>query len=393
MTFDSQRPNNQGDTKLSEIAIDATVPLYSGSGPQQNAFLTQQVAFQAINEAVRRQNFILHSDGTSQFTWDGTNLRFDTNAVANTIDLEFLATENVTYPTFEVQLVGSATANGTQAFQFIPMSDGDLVYLELDSTQLVGQAGSPFALYNAINGGGTHVGLRVLKQPMTIAMPQLQIGSSGSGSLFYIPLVMRRGNNLLWIPHGLVWTPNTTSPLGSVSTVAYPEFFVASQVALQTAITDLAALGGGVILITAPFNISSAITISNGIKLLGRGTGQEVGGGGSSSKNALTFLNGGSLILQDNCELANLDMIANSAFTGTMIHINNATASGKSLLTNCFIDFTAPSNVNTNIAVKIDGNWNRLWQCTINGVTSSNKIGIVYNTGSNNADVDTNYNF
>lgn len=390
MTFDSQRPNNQGDTKLSEIAIDATVPLYSGSGPQQNAFLTQQVAFQAINEAVRRQNFILHSDGTSQFTWDGTNLRFDTNAVANTIDLEFLATENVTYPTFEVQLVGSATANGTQAFQFIPMSDGDLVYLELDSTQLVGQAGSPFALYNAINGGGTHVGLRVLKQPMTIAMPQLQIGSSGSGSLFYIPLVMRRGNNLLWIPHGLVWTPNTTSPLGSVSTVAYPEFFVASQVALQTAITSLNSVGGGVILITGPFNVSSAISIPNNIKILGRGQGQVVAGG-ATSKNAITFLNGGQFNLANNCELANLDLIADSAFTGTMIHMNNSTTSGKSQLTNCFIDFTAPSNVNTNIAVQIDGSWNRLFECSINGVAATSKIGIVYNTGTNNADVDTSY--
>jgi hypothetical protein len=378
---------------LSEIAIDGVVPLYSGSDPQQNAFLTMQVAFQALNEVARRQNFILHSDGTSVFTWDGSTLYFNTNSVANTIDLEFLATENVTYPAFEVQLVGSTSAPTAQTFETIAIPDGYLIYLELDSTQLVGQAGSPFALYNAINGGGTHVGLRVLMQPMSVAMPQLQIGSSGSGSLFYIPLLLRRGANLLWIPHGLIWTPNTTSELGTVSTVAYPEFFVASQTALQTAITDLAAIGGGVILITAPFSISSAITLSNGIKILGRGVGQLVGGGGSSSKNAITFLNGGSFIMQDNCELANLDMIANSAFTGTMIHINNATSSGKSQLTDCFIDFTAPSNVNTNIAVKIDGNWNRLWECTINGVSSSNKIGIVYNTGTNNADVDTNYNF
>jgi hypothetical protein len=351
-----------------------------------------KVAFQALNEVARRQNFILHSDLTSVFTWDGSTLYFNTNAVANTIDLEFLATENATYPAFEVQLVGSTSAPTAQTFETIAIPDGYLIYLELDSTQLVGQAGSPFALYNAINGGGTHVGLRVLMVPMSTAMPQLQIGATGSGSLFYIPLALRRGSNLLWIPHGLIWTPNTTSALGTVSTVAYPEFFVSSAAALQTAITSLNSVGGGVILITGPFSISTQITVNSGIKILGRGMGQIAGEGSGSSKNPITFLNGGGLILQDDCELANIDMIANSAFTGTMIHINALTAQGKSQLTNCFIDFTAPSNVNTNIAVKIDGNWNRLWECTINGVGTSNKIGIYYNTGTNNADVDTNYN-
>lgn len=217
MNYNTPRPTNQGDAKLSEVAVDTAVPLLTGSAPQSNALTNTTAQWQAILEGARRHNIMLRSDGISQFIWDGTNLRFDYNSVANTIDLEFLATESASYPSFMVQLVGSTSGNGAQTFQFLPVADGDVVYLELDSTQLAGQAGSPFALYNAINGGGLHVGLRVLVQPISAGMPQLQIGTTGSGSLFYFPLVMRRGGNLMWPINGQVWTPGTTATIGQAA--------------------------------------------------------------------------------------------------------------------------------------------------------------------------------
>lgn len=378
MNFAGNRPLNQGDTKLSEIAVDRATPLFQGSAPQQNALVTMEVAFRALTELARRQNYILRSEGSMQ--WTGTEIRFDANALANSVHLEVLATEGSVNPAFALRMQGSLSANSPTEFLNIPMDDGDLVYLELDSTLLVDQ-GSSFDLENAINGGGTTVGFRVLKQPMTTAMPQLQIAAAGGGSLFYIPLALRRGTDIFWIPHGIRWPAGSTSVLGAViveGVEAYPERFVDSQAELLAACADLGPQGGGVIMLLDDFSIDQVIAIPAGVKVMGRG----------KTKYTVTVLPGGGFSLGSRAEIADLSLVASAAFTGAVVVFNSA---DKARLFGVSIDISATTDVSTNRAAFIDGNWNRLYDCEIIGTVSTNRIGVYYNSGANNADVDTRF--
>lgn len=379
MNFDDPRPANSGDTKLSEVAVDRAIPLITGSAPQDNALVTAETAFRAITELARRQNFILRSEGSIQ--WNGTEIRFDSNALANSIDLEILASEGSVNPAFTVRLQGSTVSNTATTFLNLPMADGDLLYLELDSTQLV-DLGASFDLGNGVNGGSIATGLRVLSTPMSTAMPKLQIGISGGGSLFYIPLALRRGTDLFWIPHGIRWPSGTTSGLGAViveGIEAYPERFVDTQADLLTAISDMAGQGGGVILIDGPFSVSQTIVVSSNIKILGRGVG----------KNTITMLAGSQFQLGAGAELANIDFVADAARTGSMVLMNST----KAQITNCYLDISAQVNsAISSRAVQVTGSWNRLYNCTINGVvTPSIRVGVLYSGGTNNADIDTTF--
>ncbi len=377
MNDTTPRPPNSGDTKLSEIAVDRGVPFVTGSAPQDNALVTTEIAFRAITELARRQNYILRSEFLMQ--WTGTEIRFDADSQANNVLLEVLASEGSTNPAFTVRMIGSMAANAPLTFLNLPLDDGDLLYLELDSTLIVDQ-GLTFDLANAVNGGGVTPGMRVLKSPMTTAMPKLQIGISGGGSIFYIPLALRRGTDIFWIPHGIRWPAGTTSGLGAViveGIEAYPERFVENQTDLLTAIGDLGPQGGGVILVIEDFTIDQVIAIPVGVKLMGRG----------KTKYTIDVLNGGGFTMAAKAEMHDLELLANAAFTGTMVAING----DKAKVSGVKADITATSNVATNRAFQFDCSWSRLYDCEVTGVTAFNRVGVYYNTGSNNADVDTRF--
>ncbi len=377
MNQKTPRPANSGDTKLSEVAVDEAIPLIQGSAPQDNALVTVETAFKALTEIARRQNYFLRSDDI--VTWDGAQLRFDGDTpTATNVFMEFFATEGSVNPAFQLKMQGSITANDATHFLNMPLADGDLLYLELDSALLVDQ-GALFTVGNGVTGGSGATGLRLLKQPITTAMPKIQLSITNGGSLFYIPLALRRGTDILWIPHGIRWPIATTSKLGAViveGLQAYPELFAKNQTELTNAVTTLSGAGGGVILITAPFNLSVNVNLGSNIKILSRGVG----------KNAITLLNGSGFTMVNNCELSNLILICQSAFTGNMITIGG----DKNILTDCKLDLTATTNVATNRGVNVNGNWNRLYNCAIAGVTGALlRIGVNFVTGDNNAAVDT----
>lgn len=379
MNQKTPRPAQSGDTKLSEIAVDEVIPLIQGSGAQDNALSTVETAFKALTEIARRQNYFLRSNDI--VSWDGAQIRFDGNSPTPTdVFLEFFATEGSINPAFQVKMQGSISVNDATHFLDLPLADGDLLYLELDSALLVDQ-GSLFTIGNGVNGGSGVTGLRLLKSPIATAMPKIQLSITNGGSLFYIPLALRRGTDILWIPHGIRWPTGTTSRLGAIvveGLQAYPELFAKTQTQLQNAITTLSAGGGGVILITDAFTINSVINIGSNVKILGRGLG----------KNAITLLNGSGFIMGSNSELSNLSLIANAAFTGTMVSI----VGDKNILMDCKLNLTGTTNVATNKAVNIQGNWNRLYNSAIVAVASPLlRIGVNFQTGANNAAVDTTY--
>ena len=266
------RPANSGDTKLSEVAVDNKLPLDDASNAQSNALTELSVTMQAVVEIARRNTFILRSNGN--IFWSGTEIRFDDSAQENDIVLEILGSEGVVNPSFSVNLIGTTGAPTTNTFLNIPLADGEMVYLELNSSLLV-DLGTSFNLDNAVNGGGSTVGKRVLKTTIAAGLPKIKQNPAG-GTIFNIPLAIRRGTDLWWVPHGIRWPTGTVSVLGAVvvqGVTPWPTNFVLNELQFNQAITACGAAGGGVILINGAFSITTSKTIPANTKLLGRGGG------------------------------------------------------------------------------------------------------------------------
>lgn len=380
MAYDSNRAANSGDTKLSELAVDRTLPVFDTSGPQTNALVALEVAMKALAEVIRKTNYILRSQG--QIFWDGSDIRFDDGAVANHAFLEILATEGVVNPSFALRMQGSTVGNGPSTFRNIPLADGELIYMELSSALFIDQ-GTSFDLDNAINGGGTTVGQRLLKTTVAAGMPKLRQDSAG-GTVFNIPLVMRRGSDIWWIPHGIRWPIGTVSTLGAViveGVEPWPNRFAENEAQLDSAITACAAAGGGIILLKGSFSINNTKTIPTNTKVLGRGGGSTI-----APFQSVTMNNGSKFLLSGNfSSMEHVNMIAGAAFTGTMVDIQPGFGN---TVEYCNLDLTATTDVSTNRGITMAGSGNRCYRNFIRGV-NTNRIGVFYAGGSDNTDVDT----
>lgn len=384
MNFDDNLPGNQGNTKLSEIAIDRKPKLFDTAGPQTNALISSEVAFAALTELSRRQNYILRSIGN--MNWTGSQLRFDDSAIANNIVFDVLSTEGVTNHSFSLVMQGSTTVNGAATFQFINMADGDMLYMELNSA-LITDLGSSFNLDNGASGTGTTVGMRLLKTTVALGMPKVTQSPTG-GSLFNIPLAICRvnaglgTNDIFWIPHGIRWPAGTVSNLGAVlvnGPQPWPDHFASSEATLDSSLSACSSAGGGIILITAPFSITGVKVIPANTKIIGRGPGI----------NKITMINGSQIQMSAAFSyLEFVSLLAQSGFAGTMVSI---TGNGGTVR-ECTIDQTNQTDVITNIGVLIGGTNNRLYRNFVKqGSPIVNKIGMSYQVGATgpNTDVDT----
>lgn len=98
-------------------------------------------------------------------------------------------------------------------FNSIALASGEVAYIELDRS-LIPSSGS-LVLENGVSGGSLVVGKTVKK---STAGPALVSAASGATGTLSIPLAMNVDGHLWWIPHGIYWPPNTSSPLGAVIT-------------------------------------------------------------------------------------------------------------------------------------------------------------------------------
>lgn len=381
MNYDDQRPANSGDTKLSEVAVDRKMPLDDTSAAQSNALVELQNAMQAIVELARKSTFILRSAGN--INWTGSEIRFDDSAQPNDAILEILGSDGSVNPSFQLKMAGTISAPTTNTFLNIPLNDGDLLYMELNSSLLVDQ-GTLFQLDNAVNGGGSTIGKRVLKTTIAAGLPKIKQNAAG-GTVFNIPLAIRRGTDIWWVPHGIRWPAGTVSTLGAViiqGISPWPDHFVDSEATLDQAITSCAAAGGGIILIKGSFSITTNKTIPNNTMILGRG-------GGSSPTTPICTINctGTAHFIMSGyfSSMEHVNILADSTFTGTLLVMGPGFGC---TVERCNFDMTACTNVNTNIAVQLGGNGQRMYRNFIRG-TSGNKIGISYVGNNDTTDVDT----
>ena len=381
-TYNQANPLDQGATKISEIALDSVQPLI-GTPEGGNMLDATQQMISILKDLLRRQNYILRSNG--EMIWDGSQILFNYGSVGNDAVLEILQTEATSQRKWSLTLTGTAGANSTGGFNSIALADGELLYLELDPANFIDNSGSPvssFALENAVGGGSIVSGRTVKKIALgsTSGIPEMTNPSGGTSTTFYIPLALRKGTDLLWIPHGINWPSGIASKLGAVivsGLQAYPEFFAASQAELLTIFTALSSVGG-VVLVTAPITIDQTVNVPADVKVLGRGMG----------KNALTVVPGGQIRLGSRSTLSGLPITASATFTGTMVSTNSGNASR---IEGCQLDISAATNVATNVCIDITGDNHRIKDCLFKGVVGTNRKPIQYTSGTGSTFLDCNF--
>ena len=383
MNYDSPIPPNQGNEKLSEIGVDREQPII-GSAVNESALKVLEQHFKISTDLANKQNYIFRSEGS--MTWDGTSIRFDANAIANHAILEVLQTVSTIIPRYQFRLQGTTGANTANTFRDVTLNDGELLYLEIDPAQLTTGnlvGGAYFQIENAVSGGSIVSG-RTLKKVLInefMGMPTIKSLVDGSiSTTYYIAIAYRRGTNVYWIPHGITWPQNTTSPLGSVivsGLQVLPERFAGNEAELAGALTDLAADDGGIILLTQGFTITNTHTIPANVTIVGRGY-----------KSTINCTTGKFLIPNVNVTFENFRIQAAGSFTGDLV----AVTGNRSRMRNMIFDITNATNVNTNRCISIASSHNRLFECWFINVATTNKVGINYSTNvlhTNNADVDS----
>lgn len=203
---------SQGAPKVSEIATDEAQALLATSSSEDLMTVLNQLR-KVVTDTLRRsgggfllvsKNSVASSPGT--VAWTGSQITFGANT---DIVLKFIQNESGNI----VDLVASYGASNTNTtFNSIPLSSGEVAYIELDRS-LVPSSGS-LVLQNGV-AGSIVVGKTVKK---STAGPALISASSGATGTLSIPLAMNIDGHLWWIPHGIYWPPNTSSPLGAVVT-------------------------------------------------------------------------------------------------------------------------------------------------------------------------------
>lgn len=155
------------------------------------------------------------------------------------------------------------------------------------------------------------------------------------------------------------------------------DHFASSPETFQTALTSCGTLGGGVIQISQSFTLTSAVTVPAGTVIVGRGPGVA----------AITLNSGGITLSGQFAGLEYVYLIGAAGFTGTLVNF----AANGCTLRECNIDFSAVSDVSTNIAVNMNLANNRMYRCYMKIGANINKIGIRYQSGAvgPNTDVDT----
>lgn len=212
----SDIPLPQGAIKFSEVAADNAETI--ANTPVGNDAMSLFESLQAVvGDLGQRAGFILTSSQgyptvTSPGTigWDGTTILF---SGSTNIILKIL--QSPTAQPCDLVMLGSGS-NGETTFASLPLSNGEILYIELDRANL---SASPLLLHNAVSGGSVFAGATI--KVATTLPASINTNPSGGGpqGTIAIPIAIAIAGSIYWIPHGIFWPTNTSSPLGAIQTV------------------------------------------------------------------------------------------------------------------------------------------------------------------------------
>jgi microcystin-dependent protein len=183
----------KGFIKLSEVATDSAQTLLDTSVNQDaNTVITQ--AANALEDALRKQSLLLLSTGN--VTWASNTITPDIG-----VDMTVKLFQNSNGQTVNLNLSYANFSSGVS----LP-NDGDVLYLELNRSLLTS---GTISIYN----GGGNTGQRAV---VGSGMPPLVNNQSGGfQGTICIPIAVRQGTNIWWVPSNFYWANGTTGNLGT----------------------------------------------------------------------------------------------------------------------------------------------------------------------------------
>lgn len=203
---------SQGAVKLSEIATD-TAQLVAGTPANTDALSVLNSLQQVAGDLLTRMSLFLTSQlnypsttGSGTVSWSGTTVALapSTSVVIKLIQASSgIATDLV---------MAYGATNGETTFNTLPISNGQILYVELDRANLTG---STLTLHNAVSGGSLVAGQTV---KVASSLPAAVNSPSGPSGTILIPVAINVAGSVCWIPHGIFWPTNTSSPIGAVIT-------------------------------------------------------------------------------------------------------------------------------------------------------------------------------
>lgn len=209
----SQIPAEQGAVKISEVSADSAQPLLATQQREDGDTVVSQIR-KVLTDALKRsaggllltsRNAVALSPGA--MTWSGTSVNFTVNT-----DLVTRLLQNESGAMVQLR-ANYGAVNGTNTFNTLPLADGEVLYIELDRSLIPGSG--DLVLENAVSGGSLVSGKTIKK---ATAGPLLADAMSGPSGTLSVPLAINVDGHLWWIPHGIYWPPNTSSPIGAVVT-------------------------------------------------------------------------------------------------------------------------------------------------------------------------------
>jgi hypothetical protein len=409
MAFDSPIANTQGGAKASEIAMDRQLEIIKTQN-NETALKSIELLMKPLGDAIRLNNFILHSTG--QIRWTGTDIEFDSDSQANHIIFRLLLTDETSARTIDVYLTGTTGSNSATLFNTLTLANQELLYLEIDRAQLLaavspspGVSPARLTIGNNVSSSSLAVGARLQKVSLsdTNGMPAMLSTESGltTSQTLNIPLASRFDwtdgvstfNDIWWIPHGIRWPAGTRSVLGAVvvkGLETLPSTFVRNEAELTTALTDYATTGG-IILLSASITLTTQLTVPSGVTLTTRSNLSTVATD-LTALPVLTMNSGSRLTLANDSKLWNIIVRGAAAFGFTTTEYMVLMSGNNARIENCSFRLQNSVGAGTGICVEVTGTNNRIWDSKFRlGVDVPQRVGIRYSAGSNNNDIDSTF--
>ena len=409
MSYDQNIPAPQGAVKLSEIAVDRIQPVININPGDSSIVMAEQLRA-VLTDALMKESYFLHSNGIIDWLVDlggvGTLVFNDSHNVNDIVFTILQTPDNVIPTSFNLVLHGTDGTENSSNFKSLTLVDDDLLYIEIDRALLLA-GGNTVAISNGVNYAGT-IGQRLVKVNLSNGLPQLHspvydsLAPGAMPTTLFIPLCWRHGpsNDLLWIPHGILWPQNTDSTLGAIITRGleiYPSAFVKNLIDFQMALAQFGSTGG-IICVIQPFALDTNYSIPSGITLLGRssfdGTTGVPGSLNPLNTSSIIVGPGKGLILLTGARVKDLNFLGTEHFgqyaDESMIEING----GYGIIENCSFTFQNTSRTGPYgaIGVNINSSYNKVVNCKFNDVISPDyHNGVFYGSGDHNYDLECQY--